>query len=65
MAYQYGSCNKRKAVRIYQPVKYPVPTLRDLDLALCDVTEMGFDCATEWSQYVINYFDKECDTEQA
>jgi hypothetical protein len=55
MAYQYGPCSKPKAKRVYEPVKFPTPTLEDLDLALRDVSEMGWNCATEWSRYVIEW----------
>jgi len=54
MAYQYGPCSKRKEKKP-EMVK---PTLKDLDLAVRDVAEMGWGCATEWSQYVITWFEK-------
>lgn len=57
MAYQYGACSKRKEKRVYEPNQRPTPTQDDLDLALRDVAEMGWGCATEWSQYVINWFE--------
>jgi len=63
MAYQYGPCGKRKAKP--ESVKYPTPTLEDLDLALRDVAEMEWGCASEWSQHVINYFDNKCNTQHA
>lgn len=58
MAYQYGPCSKPKAKRVYAPKQWPTPTQDDLDLALRDVAEMGWNCATEWSQYVIDWFER-------
>jgi hypothetical protein len=58
MPYQYGPCGKPKARRVYEPIKYPTPTPEDLDLALRDVAEMEWGCATEWSKYVIEWFEK-------
>lgn len=54
MAYQYGPCSKRREKKPEQ-IK---PTLADLDLAVRDVSEMGWNLATEWSRYVIEWFER-------
>lgn len=56
MAYQYGPCGKR---RTRQPKpEFPKPTLDDLRLAEKDIEEVGWDCAMDWSRYVVEYFER-------
>lgn len=54
----YKNTSKRGEKRVYEPKQWPTPTQDDLDLALRDVAEMGWRCATEWSQYVIDWFER-------